>query len=298
MAQPCICTKTIIQCNDNQNFDLKLYFKELSEKIGEGDKHFDQFLLNNTAIEVLENNTFNDITFETIVFNNTLNLKEVAFDVFQEPNWKTVLKFEQLGETLLGTNAKSTNDIFFALSQLKKIEKLVFDSNQFKFIPAYSFGYTNSLINNVSEIIFNKRHNSQQHIQWIGDNAFYNLNNLTNINLTYNEINFIHRRAFDFWKDSENLLIIDLSYNFLNDSSIEKGAFTNSKRPLFVDLSHNNITFLDQNIFEPILKQNRRNRISICYNPLHCDSRMDWILNNHSLAYLYQVFDLNCQSIN
>jgi hypothetical protein len=41
------------------------------------DKNFDTFVMTNQAIEELEDNTFADITFKGILWENTMNLKTI-----------------------------------------------------------------------------------------------------------------------------------------------------------------------------------------------------------------------------
>ena len=96
--------------------------------------------------------------------------------------------------------------------------------------------------------------------------------------------------AFDFYNSSTQELSISLNGNKLNDASIEIGAFTNSKRPLFINLRNNNFTFLEERIFGPILRINRQNQLYVDENTSTCDCKMFWIFKETN-TFKSQIFD-------
>jgi hypothetical protein len=99
----CFCNTTTIICGGNQIINLKKIFQEISLNLeSENDKHFEAFILNNTAITELEDNTFHDITFKSILINNAINLKRISANAFSVLNCETIEKFEHLGQSKLG----------------------------------------------------------------------------------------------------------------------------------------------------------------------------------------------------
>jgi hypothetical protein len=76
--------------------------------------------------------------------------------------------------------------------------------------------------------------------------------------LWFSQIDYIPKNAFDFHKETNDALFFNLLANNLNDTSIEILAFTNSKRPLRIEFT-NRFTYLDEKIFGPILRIDKRN---------------------------------------
>jgi hypothetical protein len=288
----CFCNTTTIICGGNQIINLKAIFQEISLNLeSENDKHFEVFILNNTAITELEDNTFHDITFKSILINNTINLKRISANAFSVLNCETIENFEHWGQSKLGED-QHINELFIAMSSLLNVRNIDFHNTQLAMIPSRAFNFTNGLQNNLKTINF-----SGNNIKSIGEYAFYYYNNLTVLRFEDTPINHIPVHAFDFSKSSENELYISIYNNRLNDTSIEIGAFTNSKRPLKISLQFSLLTTLDEKIFGPILRADKRNTIYFFQNPGHieCDCRLNWIVKDKNL-HLNQVKDFLCKS--
>ncbi len=58
LLEPWFCSADGISCGGNQTIDLKTIFDGLSSTLEEGNKHFRQFSLSNTALNELLENTF------------------------------------------------------------------------------------------------------------------------------------------------------------------------------------------------------------------------------------------------
>jgi len=132
-------------------------------------------------------------------------------------------------------------------------------------------------------------------IKSVENNAFYYLNSLGRLDLANNSINHIEVHAFDFNNSSKEELYIPLYENKLNDTSIEIGAFTNSKRQLLLDVRWNELTFLNERIFDPILRINNRNRLVVTGNNFTCDCRMFWLFKKRTSIQKQFIREFNCK---
>jgi hypothetical protein len=67
----------------------------------------------------------------------------------------------------------------------------------------------------------------------------------------------------------------------LNDSSFEIGAFKNITGSVRLDLSNNQISYLNEQVFAPFLIANQDNKIILFGNPMNCsDCRSYWLFKN------------------
>lgn len=299
VIKPCICTtkesnKTYIICSGNENINLQQIFNNMSLNLDKNDTHFEGFVLNNTAITKIEDNTFHNIKFRTIELNDVQNLERIASNAFFPNNIFTIEEVHQWGDTLLGGHNNS-EELFKALSSLLNVSQITFDSTVLDSIPTHAFDANNETQTNLILIDFNSINMPLRNISSVGNYAFYNLNGLEYLNLQFQEINYIPVHAFEFSKASENKLYIRLFGNQLNDTSIEVGAFANAKRPLQINLQLNNFTYLDEKVFAPILLANKENSILVDLNPLECDCRMHWLTKNKEI-FQNQLRDHDCKN--
>jgi hypothetical protein len=89
--------------------------------------------------------------------------------------------------------------------------------------------------------------------------------------------------------------LILLQNNKLNSTCFEVGAFTNSKRHLNINLSDNQLTYLDDKIFGPILHLDSMSTITIKNNPLECDCRSKWLIKDKDRMKV-QVLEAKCKN--
>lgn len=61
-----VAKKTIILYNYSKTITIKNIFVSLSQQLPQDKKHFKEFYFNNTEITEFEENTFDEIIFETI----------------------------------------------------------------------------------------------------------------------------------------------------------------------------------------------------------------------------------------
>ena len=77
--KPCTIypNELVIWCGGKTDINLKTMFHNLSNQLSDNEKHFKKFYLNNTYIKVLEENTFSDIIFDTILIEGCDNLTDI-----------------------------------------------------------------------------------------------------------------------------------------------------------------------------------------------------------------------------
>jgi hypothetical protein len=260
----------------------------MSTELKNGTKHFNRFSLNNTLIKELTENTFEDITFDTVKIYNMTNLSLIHTNTFE--GMSSSLKDFSVSNTSL-KNSPPNYDIFSAISSMVNI---------------FYAGISNSLIEEIPENAFKLLNGSQNlailnlndnKITKIGNNAFNHLDSLTQLELSGNKLNHISENAFNFSKSSDVLLRLHLHKNSLNSTSFESGAFDKFNRPTHIFFSFgnnlNNITYLDQRLFEKFMNNNNHNMIdSIAIDCKDC--RSFWLFQNKK--YSKQLSFLNCSN--
>jgi Leucine-rich repeat (LRR) protein len=287
--KPCFCDSSVIYCGGNETLNLKVIFHRISSELAEGKKHFKHFYLTNTSMNELVENTFEDITFEHIRIVNVSNLSLIHTFAFSSLN-HSLNRIEISNTSLI--NSPPNYDIFTAMSSMVGLEVLEISHSLIEEIPDNAFRPINGQQKNLTVInLYNNK------INRIGDNAFQNLNSLSKLYIEHNKINHISDKALIFGETSENTFILYLFGCLLNSSSFAIGAFNNLNRPTWLYLSYrediNNITYLDQHIFETFLYNNKNNQIIL--NELDCnDCRSFWLFKNAKFSP--QIERLECKN--
>ncbi len=278
-----------IYCSGNEKINLEAIFKDMSLYLEESDKHFNLFHLNNTAIIMLGDNIFRDITFNIISIRGAQNLTRIQSNAFSSHNTQTVREIHVTDQ--YNIDEQYISEFYNALSSLENVNFICIYLNKLgKSLPTNAFKLVNKSQNLLTYTVL-----KSNEIESIGNYAFYYMENLRSLDLISNKINHISKHAFDFFQPSNNTLLIYLEYNNLNDTSIEFGAFIESKRPLQIRLIHNKFTYLDEDIFDHILRIDKRNTILISDNPLECDCRMSWIIRDKSV-FSNQIQNITCKN--
>jgi hypothetical protein len=193
-------------------------------------------------------------------------------------------------------NSPPNHDIFAAISSLHKIERVFITSNLIEEIPDNAFRPINGLQTNFYDLaLYNNK------IKRIGNNALINLHNLNNLQINDNKVDHISENGLFFNNTDEDEFELFLFDLLLNSSSFESGAFDNLHRPTIIRFNYgandksNNITYLDQHIFENFLNKDSRNEIEL--NTIDCkDCRSYWLVKNPS--YKSQISQLKCSTGN
>ncbi|CAF1051344.1 unnamed protein product [Rotaria sordida] len=266
----------------NSSFNIQLIFLKLSlfnniiSNEDENVMHFDSFLLYNTTIKYLPENVFINITFKSLMFQDNFQLTTIdknAFSYFKN--------YVEVFETL-NTNLSDSDTIFSIIQQFQYLRRLSMHNDRLKFIPNYAFNHTY-----LTHIWFGLEYsNKSQPIEKIGDYAFYNLPKLQFLrifspNLTkINKYSLAQRNRFILNNGISNMLEIYLGGEMLNSTSFELTSLSRFRnRFVFIRFYHTNITYFDENIFQPFLESNPSSLIDI--NPTNilfkCHCRSAWI---------------------
>jgi hypothetical protein len=275
---------------------LKEIFLILSLSLNETQKSFNIFNFTNKAIKKIESNTFYDINFKIIIFERPTSLERIHTNAFASCI-HTLQRFEYNLNNRDNTSEGLISDspdynILEILSSFVNAEFIVFSNKALTSIPDYAFQPVNGPQNKLKTLDLCCGYSLSK----IGKNAFYDLINLEGLDFYYQNISHIQWNSFWFRHSSNKELQLDLSRNKLNSSSFEIGSFTNAKRPLYIDLSFNHITYLDENVFSPfLLGLNFENSINLYKNPLNCsDCRNQWIIND-KLKLGTKMLNSGCQ---
>ena len=177
--QPCKFTNNSIFCGGNTDIDLKAIFHNFSKQLSDNEKHFKLFYLSNTYIKVLEENTFNEITFDKIYINYCSNLTNIERYSFNATDLVTK-------EFVLQTNNKLSMDksIFEILSSFVNIETIFVKDFGFNEIPSNAFRPINGYQKNLRDL------GIYQSFTKMGSHAFSNLKNLTQLTMEYQRFEF------------------------------------------------------------------------------------------------------------
>ena len=91
LLKPCEYEKYehAIYCGGPTAFNLKEVFKNVSDKLPSNKKHFLKFYLSNTAIEELDENVLDEVTFKEIWIQDCHNLIRIHRNAFNKTNLVT-----------------------------------------------------------------------------------------------------------------------------------------------------------------------------------------------------------------
>ena len=262
----------------NSSFDLQSVFMKLNsfnDLISDDDEnctHFNRFRLYNTTFISLPENVFFNITFQSLIFEDNLQLTTIdrnAFTSFKDH----VESFETLN-----SNLSDSETIFFIIKQFSNLRRLSLQNDRLTFIPNYAFNHTY-----LSHIYFGLEYPRQiQPIESIGDYAFYNLPNLYFLRIFSPMLKKINKYAFAQRKryHSKEMLELYLGGEMLNSTSFQSTCFTRFRsRFVFLRFYYTSITYLDEQIFQPFLESNPSSLIDInSSNTLFkCTCQSAWI---------------------
>ncbi len=286
VLHPCKCDKNFITCGGTDALNLKHVFENIDQNLGENEKHFKQFWLNNTAITEIEENTFFEVTFDDISISDATNLKSINSHAFTSTNLVTKT-FSIINAPIV--NSPPNHDIFLALSSFINLEGLELIRTEISEIPSYAFRPINGIQSKLLGIDFHK-----SKIEKIGNYSFYDLKNLTELSLSLNPLKLISMNSFDFKNVSNQTLQLNLGdSNTLNGSSFAINSLSNIKRPTYIHLGEDpNLKFFDEIIFQPFFESNPKNKI-MSNTIMDCDDcRSHWLVKESK--YLDRFKQINC----
>ncbi len=294
--------KKSIICEDirNSSFDLRNIFQNLNDYLNSNETDFDTFLLYNTSIKHLPENVFVNITFKSLMFqdNDVLTtIDENAFSYFKN--------FVEVFETL-NTNLSDSKIIFTILKQFQNLRRVSMHNDRLTMIPDYAFNHTN-----LTDIWFGlENRRTSQPIESLGQYAFYNVPNLKLLRIISPNLTKINKYSFAqrSRSSSNSILHIYIGGQKLNSTSFPLTSLSRFRnRAVFLRLYFTNLTYLDENIFQPFLETHPSSIIDINYTNINltCDCRSAWIqydylrdidqLENRIYGYKCWAYDFsNC----
>ena len=262
-----------IYCGGSIAYDLKGVFSKFSKQLSDNEKHFNTFHLNNTAIEELVDNMFDEITFDKIVIQLCSNLKQIHRNAFNITNLVTkTLEFNNNFE--LGSTDNSIFDVF---SSFPMIEDISLSFNNITEIPSNAFKPINGYQKNLKRLLFGDS------FKRIGTSPFFNLDNLDD--LVFNtDLESIPENAFSFKNKSDLHLDISFVFSHINSSVFKERALFNIRRPTTIHFNAA-VTYLDEKVFLPFLMDNENNTIKQNYESFDCnDCRNYWLKKQPKLV--------------
>jgi len=191
---------------------------------------------------------------------------------------------------LQGSPFNGTNDFFGELSSFKNLETLILSNNKLIGLPDQAFGKTE--LSNLSYVDL-----SGNRITTIGQKTFFKLPKLQRITLDHNLIKNVTNETFTFEKEDSKLLLIFLRHNNLTEDSIEKGSFSNMNQTVFLYLNNNQITYLKEDVFKPMLDEKNDLFIALWSNPFVCDCRSLWMIQD-KIYLRKRLHGLKCSNMN
>ena len=182
------------------------------------------------------------------------------------------------------------NEFFDALSSLVNVREMYLELNNLLVIPNMAFrNMTNGQLLRLEKLRIISRKLTQ-----ISSYAFYELPYLRWIKIHSSVgLKRISAHSFDISQPSNHRLTIDLRSNQLTVGSFELDAFHQVRRPIHLELSHNNLTTIPREMFERFLSLDQQNEIQLADNPLECDCSMHWIIKDRPI-YINQVLNAIC----
>ena len=283
LLKPCVCADNAIKCADYSDIDLVNIFQTLEKNLSKSEKHFKSFELHNTLNEVLEENIFQDITFDEIWIHGCGDLWDIERYTFN----KTYLVTKKI--TLDNNNLKMGFPMFKILSSFVNIQFMYLNGIGVNEIPSNAFEPINGYQDNLKTLTFGDPFTR------IGKYAFSNLRNLTHLSLFGYYLEKIEDHAFEFKEYSDRKFELELRSS-LNFSIFNEKTFVNIRRPTELRLlSVDNAKYLEEKVFLPFLLDNVKNTINLVnVKVFDCnDFRNYWLKRN---LIVDQRVTVNCSN--
>lgn len=245
-------TERTIKIDKYTNVSLKDLFKAVDRKYE--DKNFNQLEIENEYIESIDEDVLGEIRIDNITIKDCPNLKQIHCKAFgkQTQFIKQFKAYDKLPNLIsIHNNEYDLYKLIYLFDGCERIDMKSFNKE-----------LQTIKLNKLKRIFFNGE-NSSIKIESINDYAFHEFDEIEQIGLGNNNINYISEHAFHFKHKKDTKLIISLIGNKLNESSFALNSFVRFKRPVRLNLVGNNIKYLDEKVFRPYLHANESNVIWI-----------------------------------
>ncbi|XP_054166200.1 vasorin-like [Oppia nitens] len=290
---PCTCDNTTVRCVAIKKFDLQLVMETLARLTSPDVNSFDNFELEANAVEMLDDSTFQGVTFEYLKFNGNTALTCVHPKAFEGLS-ETVVSFEST-LTSFSDYTPRVCDIFGALSSLHLINKIQIIGSGIQQIPDNAF---NGILKQINLNSIDLSGNDQGgNIKSIGKHAFSKLPNLRNINLSSHKINTIWSNAFQFEDWSVNTLTINLNQNPLTNITFMGPLNTNGRITTMYLEDMSTLRQLSESVFDGFLEDRAwtSNKINLTGTPCTVTEGNKWIIVNKEREHLEdKLINFNC----
>ena len=256
---------------------LKQIFQEASRDLQLTKQvKFGQFILQNSLIEDLTDDTFDKFAFTEIRIRNNEYLKTIDIQAFKSSYYvsdKLLIESNQNLASVPGAEIQ----IFELLSKFSNLSFIWLNDCGLKSIPVDAFKGNHFLRLEIVSLANNKIHQ-------IESLAFYALTNLRHLNLKGNQIDYLKSDSLKMQMiEYDYNMSVDLSENRLNSQSFAHDSLASIKRSLQLDLSHNHLTYLNESIFLPLFT--RSIDIKLWGNPITCSNcSLKWLTNEQRCA--------------
>ncbi|XP_054163892.1 uncharacterized protein LOC128961659 [Oppia nitens] len=284
---PCVCSSQpakrydlTISCNGQHinDMDVMRAFTRLNTYLNGSmvSKTFCKLNISQTSVKNLyfyEIKLFKGLKFRSIsiVDNPIENFDPYIFWSSYRMNRHFILKGHK---SLVNYNRRDPLPI---LNRFIRLEVLSITDTNYDRIPKNAFSRTEQPF--LKQIILNNNE-----ITHIDSCSFFTLHSLCFLDFSRNRIRKISDLAFAIKQPSSQRIVINLHSNNLSDTSLAIRSLHYINRPLFLILSDNLFTYLDDSIFAPLLLNSEyANTIVVSYNPLICNCRFQWIVQNKHL---------------
>ena len=271
--KPCKFSQNSIFCdNIRGNFNLDNISSIVDTKCTNGS--FYEFSLYNSSAEKI-GNVFESVSFKLISITNNQNLSSISEKAFagSEDSLSIINVIENHNLSDSETNHSS---ILEWITMFREVDYIIIHDNGINELTNQLFTNDKHRFQQLSYI--NLYHNN---ISRIESKSFVDLIEIKSINLGQNQIGFIDESAFVL---SPNITSAQISIdrNKLDSTSFASNWFAiksdNTSAKIVIDLSHNNISYLDQHIFKNILDHNYDIDLILDDNPFQCDCRAKWLI--------------------
>lgn len=237
---------------------------------------FGQFILQNSLIEDLTDDTFDKFAFTEIRIRNNEYLKTIDIQAFKSSYYVSDKLLIESNQNLASVPFAEIQ-IFELLSKFSNLSFIWLNDCGLKSIPVDAFKGNHFLRLEIVSLANNKIHQ-------IESRAFYALTNLRHLNLKGNQIDYLKSDSLKMQIiEYDYNMSIDLSENRLNSQSFAHDSLASIKRSLQLDLSHNHLTYLNESIFLPLFT--RSIDVKLWGNPITCSNcSLKWLTNEQTCA--------------
>ena len=246
--------KVIINCRDEM--DLKILFRFI--RLFSENSSFKKLIIECQLLHSIEEDILEDIGFDEIYIQSCMNLKRIHWNAFGKQTEKIKIFTAWNNLPILRSERNTDYDLFKLINSLVNCDVIA----------------TKSFENEVKPIKLSKLKKlaidglySTVKITSICDFAFYECDQIEEIQLTNNNISYISEKSFCIKNNGngyQNMnLVIDLSSNKLNENSFAMNSLVNFKRPAKLILRDNNMSYLPDKLYKSFLVANQGNEIII-----------------------------------